>query len=174
MGASNYINHDNGIFEIELETFEQMKEWMLEEEQFEWMVDEDGNVSYEEVWDQLGYYNQDIVDEWLGHFADMVKHSNTGIEVVIEKRYNASAYNKGGKLIAKLELVSGYYDGVQVIVETDPEELFSGEYFDTKAELYEEYTPNNKRLLKLVKDNTQHMEVSARFSNGETMYSLAQ
>lgn len=174
MGASNYINHDNGIFSIELETFEQMKEWMLEEEQFEWMVDEDGNVSYEEVWDHLGYYNQDIVDEWLGHFADMVKHSNTGIEVVIEKRYNASAYNKGGKLIAKLELVSGYYDGVQVIVETDPEELFSGEYFDTKAELYEEYTPNNKRLLKLVKDNTQQIEVSARFSNGETMYSLAQ
>lgn len=172
MGASNYINHENGIFTIELENFEQMKEWMLEEEQFEWMIDEDGNVSDEDVWNQLGYHNQDIVDEWLGNFADMVKYSNTGIEIVIEKRYEAYVYNKGGKLIAKLELASGYYDGVQVIVETDPEELFRGKYFDTKAELYEEYTVHNKQLMKLVKDITQQIEVSARFSNGETMYEL--
>lgn len=171
MATNNFYNHENGIYMIETVDFNQMKEWMLDDEYFEWYSEEDGDSP---VWEQLDFENNEIVDNWLDNFRYEMREARPDIDIIQEDRYNARVYNKEGKLMASLEVVGGYYEGAQVIVETNPDNLeqYLG-YFETKAELYEVYTPHHKRLLKELSKNTKALQLMGTFSNGEAVYSLA-
>ena len=172
MGASNFYNHENGIYIIETATFEQMKEWMEEDEAFEWARDENGNVYDEEVWEQVSFYGYEEATEWIYNFKDYLKEvSNSKYDVIINDSFKGKVYNMNtNKLVAELEVQSGYYDGYQVIVETDPDELLDG-YFSNTTELLEQYTPNHKMLLKYLGKYTTQLGLVGQFSNGEAVYS---
>lgn len=171
MATNNFYNHDNGIYMIEMIDFNQMKEWMLDDECFEWYNEEDGDSP---VWEQLNFENQEILDNWLDNFRYEMRQARPDIDIIQDDRYNARVYSKEGKLMATLEVVSGYYEGAQVIVETNPDNLEQHlGYFETKTELYEVYTPHHKRLLKELAKNTKALQLMATFSNGEAVYSLA-
>lgn len=63
MATNNFYNHENGIYVIETTTFEQMKEWVEEDEAFEWSRDENGNVHDEDVWEQLDFVRYEEANE---------------------------------------------------------------------------------------------------------------
>lgn len=172
MATNNFYNHENGIYMIEMVDFNQMKEWMLDDEAFEWYNEEDGD---EPIWEQLNFENNEIMGNWLDNFQYVMSEERSDIEIILDGRYNAKVYNKEGKLMASLEVVSGYYEGAQVIVETNPDNLeqYLGGYYETKAELYEDYTPHHKRLLKEVAKHTKALQLMGTFSNGEAVYNLA-
>lgn len=171
MATNNFYNHENGIYMIEMIDFNQMKEWMLDDEAFEWYDEDDGDSP---VWEQLGYENDEIMGNWLDNFQYVMSEERSDMEIILDGRYNAKVYNKEGKLMATLEVVSGYYEGAQVIVETNPDNLEQHlGYFETKTELYEVYTPHHKRLLKELAKNTKALQLMGTFSNGEAVYSLA-
>lgn len=98
----------------------------------------------------------------------------------------AKVYSKTGKLLAELILASGYYDGVQIIVETDPYELLEhdydlfyndriGDYQDefVKSKLNEVYSEHNKTLFKVISNYTTPIVRVGGFSDGTSVYELA-
>ena len=172
MGTSNFYNHDNGIFLIPQTDFDQMKEWMETDEFFEWAREDGEPISNEMVWDELNMQLEEDARNWLENFKYYLEDElKSGYSILMKNNYEGQVYNKGGKLVASLELRSGYYDGCQVIVETDPHELFNGYYyFETQAELLEEYTPNHKRLLKYVANYTESIVRVGGFSDGTSLY----
>lgn len=184
MGTSNFYNHDNGIFVVGSTGYEQMKEWMLEDEVFEDV--REGGLTDEAVYEQMDFENEREFEEFFEegcYFEDNLRLN--GYELQKTNNYKAMVYNKKDKIVAELSLKSGYYDGVQLIVETNPYEIVELEqntdlYYNdrvedyqdefVKSKLYEEYTPYNKTLLKIIENCTNKLEVYAQFSNGETMY----
>lgn len=98
----------------------------------------------------------------------------------------ARVYSKTGKLLAELILASGYYDGAQIIVETDPYELLEdnydlfyndriGDYQDefVKSKLNEVYSEHNKTLFKVISNYTTPIVRVGGFSDGTSVYQLA-
>ena len=98
----------------------------------------------------------------------------------------ARVYSKTGKLLAELILEGGYYDGVQIIVETDPYELLEhdydlfyndriGDYQDefVKSKLNEVYSEHNKTLFKVISNYTTPIVRVGGFSDGTSVYELA-
>lgn len=172
MATNNFLNHENGIYVIETTTFEQMKEWMEEDEFFEWVRDENDNVHDEDVWEQVSLHSYEDATEWIYNFKDYLKEvSNGRYDVIINDSFKGKVYNMNtDKLVAELTVQSGYYDGYQVIVETDPYMLLDG-YFSNTTELLEQYTPNHKTLLKYLGKYTKQLELVGQFSNGEAVYS---
>ena len=172
MATNNFYNHENGIYVIETVTCEQMKEWMETDEFFEWTRDDDGNVRDEDVWEQVSLHAYEDATEWIYSFKDYLKEvSNGRYGVIINDSTKGKVYNMNtDKLVAELEVRSGYYDGYQVIAETDPYELLDG-YFSNKTELLEQYTPNHKMVLKYLGKYTKQLERVGQFSNGEAVYS---
>lgn len=172
MATNNFYNHENGIYIIETTTFEQMKEWMEEDEAFEWSRDENDNVHDEDVWAQVSFHAYDEVNAWIYDFKDYLKEvSNGRYDVIINDSTKGKVYNMNtDKLVAELTVQSGYYDGYQVIAETDPYMLLDG-YFSNTTELLEQYTPNHKTLLKYLGKYTKQLGLVGQFSNGEAVYS---
>lgn len=172
MATNNFYNHENGIYVIETTTFEQMKEWMESDEAFEWSRDENDNVHDDEVWEQVSLLGYQEATEWIYNFKDYLKNvSNGRYNVIINDSAKGKVYNMNtDKLVAEITVQTGYYDGYQVIVETDPDMLLDG-YFSNKAELLEQYTPNHKMLLKYLGKYTKQLELVGQFSNGEAVYS---
>ena len=172
MATNNFYNHENGIYIIETVTFEQMKEWMEEDEAFEWTRDDDGNVRDEDVWEQVSLHAYDDAAEWIYDFKHYLKIVSSGkYDVIINDNTKGKVYNMNtDKLVAELTVQSGYYDGYQVIAKTDPYELLDG-YFSNTTELLEQYTPNHKMLLKYLGKHTRKLELLGQFSNGEAVYS---
>lgn len=172
MATNNFYNHENGIYVIKTTTFEQMKEWMETDEFFEWTRDDDGNVRDEDVWEQVSLHAYEEANEWIYDFKHYLEIASSGkYDVIINDSTKGKVYNmKTDKLVAELEVRSGYYDGYQVIVETDPYELLDG-YFSNKTELLEQYTPNHEMLLKYLGKHTRQLERVGQFSNGEAVYS---
>ena len=172
MATNNFYNHENGIYVIETVTFEQMKEWMETDESFEWSRDENDNVHDEDVWEQVSWYGYEEASEWIYNFKDYLKEvSNGKYNIIINDSTKGQVYNVNtDKLVAELEVRSGYYDGYQVIAETDPYMLLDG-YFSNQTELLEQYTPNHKMLLKYLGKYTKQLGLVGQFSNGEAIYS---
>ena len=172
MATNNFYNHENGIYVIETTTFEQMKEWMETDEFFEWTRDDDGNVRDEDVWEQVSLLGYEEANEWIYDFKDYLKEvSNGRYGIIINDSTKGKVYNMDtDKLVAELTVQSGYYDGYQVIAETDPYELLDG-YFSNQTELLEQYTPNHKTLLKYLGKYTKQLGLVGQFSNGEAVYS---
>ena len=104
-----------------------------------------------------------------GYFGTSRMKAQPG-ELVFVARKPKGKYNMNtDKLVAELTVQSGYYDGYQVIVETDPYMLLDG-YFSNKTELLEQYTPNHKMLLKYLGKHTRQLVLAGQFSNGEAVY----
>ena len=172
MATNNFYNHENGIYVIETTTFEQMKEWVETDEFFEWTRDDDGNVRDEDVWEQVSLLGYEEANEWIYDFKHYLKEvSNGRYGIIINDSTKGKVYNMDtDKLVAELTVQSGYYDGYQVIAETDPYELLDG-YFSNQTELLEQYTPNHKTLLKYLGKYTKQLGLVGQFSNGEAVYS---
>lgn len=175
MSTNNFINHENGIYVLEQRTEQELKEGLLES----------------------GYQENEITEEFLQEERNFCEEMDCrelfskgcGLNYWLEEKgyqveqdknneFKARVFSKQGKVVADLILESGYYSGVQVIVETDPYKLFEmredGYYYGyTMAEVREEYTPNHKRLLKAIAQYTIALEKVGQFSNGEAVYEYA-
>jgi len=168
MSTNNFYNHENGIFTIPALTYEQAKEWLLSE-------DNDNRKTEKEITDKQIYdeiYVQLSLDceFFFENFADYL--AEKGYMLDQKDAYTAVVYNKQKKLVAELELRSGYYDGVQVIAETEPCKLERYLYLDEP--LYTQYTPNHKRLIKYVKEWTTPIIKVAQSDNGAAFYQYVQ
>jgi len=167
MSTNNFYNHENGIFTVPEMTYEQSREWLLNEENDNRTTEEkitDEQI-YDEIHDQL---NLDC-EFFFENFADYI--AEKGYTLDQKDSCTAVVYNKQENLVAELELRGGYYDGAQVIVETEPDLLERYLYLDEP--LYTQYTPNHKRLIKYVKEWTTPIEKVCQFSNGEAFYKYA-
>jgi len=184
MGTNNFYNHTNGIFVLPLTDFDQMKEWMEEDEAFEGLREERGEegITDEDVCEQLQFENdrdmEEFLKEQLGYFLE-----KEGYSISLSGDYEGKIYNPKGKLLAEVAVVSGYYEGAQLIVETDPYELLQNEhdlfYNDriedvqedfVKSKLYEVYSPHNKKLIKIIESCTEHIYKVGQFDNGVAVY----
>lgn len=166
MGAPNFYNHENGIFIVEGYTYEGVKEHFVECE----------GLSEDEINDEMIYNAMnDCNDDYYRDFMNCILTEDLekkGYNIGLGKNWSElTVYNSKGKWVADLELRSGRYDGVQLIVETDMYEKFDG-YFDTKDELLKQATPHHKNLLKVIANHTTPITCVGVFSNGEAVYEL--
>lgn len=164
MSTSNFYNHENGIFTLYQPTYKETINEIVEC----WEIEKE-DITEEIIYD----YQNSILEMEIECFKDNLQYllDKYGYYIVETQKYSYEVYNKASKIIAKIYFENGYYSGVQVIVETSPDELISYEYWNTKAELYEQYSPYHERLLQAVGKLTKHLGIYARFSNGETWYS---
>lgn len=167
MGTANFYNHPNGIFVLRTLSEKEARENLL-----------DRGYEADEITDDLIDYE---IDSTLDIECTDIFQGGTGINYFLETKgftvenqgdYCAKVFNKQGKLIAELSLESGYYEGVQLIVETNQDKLFDCEYFETNAELMEVYSPHHRRLIKAISQYTLPLGVVGSFSNGEAIYTL--
>lgn len=184
MGTNNFRNHENGIFVLPEVSFEQMKEWMQEDEFFEDI--RANGLTDEDVYEQIAFEEERNAEEFLEHQLGY-QLKEKGFTVTIEgDRWNEVMHVfRGEKKLAELHLEAGYYSGAQVIVETDPEKILpfyedtliddrTGDYRDepVKHKLYEMYTSNNKTMFKVIEQCTTALSLVGVFSNGEAIYSI--
>lgn len=165
MGTANFYNHGNGIFVLRTLSDSQARENLL-----------DRGYEADEITADLIDYE---IDSELEIECNDLFHEGMGINYFLETKgftvedqgdYLAKVFNKQGKLIAELSLESGYYEGVQLIVETDQDKLFDCDYFETNAELMQVYSPHHRRLIKAISQYTIPLGVVGSFSSGETIY----
>lgn len=174
MSTNNFINHENGIFLITQYSWEEAKNIVTE------YLKEDGvdrEPSDDEIETELDYLNYECaLDDFENNFYTLLYENRYRIKKIDEYNYNIYTPKKSecqrDKLVANVYLKSGYYNGTQVIVETDPNKLFDMGYFDTKAELLEVYTPHHKRLIKAIANITTPIYKVGNLSNGEAFYKL--
>ena len=180
MATNNFYNHSNGIFILELTEFDQMKEWMETDEAFEHYQEE--GFTDEDVIQELNFEHDQTMSEFLEHHLGYLLEEK-GYSVQMNGYYKATVCNAKNKVLAELEVTGGYYEGAQLIVETDPYELFHDHYdlfyndrIDdqqddfVKSKLYEVYSPHNKTLFKVIESCTTPLKRVAQFSNGEAVY----
>lgn len=172
MATSNFYNHPNGIFMI--------KELSLEDA-YEIYLEDALNIgeevqSYHEIDLEVLYsivsMDFEITLENIRYTLENELPYDMSSEKINENEFRI--YSKNNKVIAQLSIEGGYYSGAQIIVETDPYEIFGDyAYWDTKREMLEEFSPHNKRLFKYLETITYPLKVTASFSNGETIYEPA-
>ena len=141
------------------------------------------------IYQEMGFYEEmevnDIFEDGMGLNYQLELE---GLELIKDRNdwNRARVYSKTGKLLAELSLESGYYDGVQIIVETDPYELLYGhdglfyndrieDYQDefVKSKLNEVYSEHNKTLFKVISNYTTPLVRVGGFSDGTSVYQLA-
>lgn len=168
MSTNNFWNHENGIFVLQQLTEEEAKLNLLDND---WSEED---ITSEAIQNEISLYEHHDCEEFFEDGCGINYWlEEKGYTVVKEKgNYSAKVYNKADKLVAELKLESGYYTGVQVIVETDPDNLLDG-YYETRTELLEQYTPHHKRLLKYIGQYTKPLLKVGQFSNGEAVYQWA-
>lgn len=229
MGASNFYNHENGIFVLQRYSYEDVlemeiermlddtgwihqvardeviktmdsREWIEDEKNYkqvkELMNDEDWlsekakeEITDDMIYETMSFYEQidceELFEDGMGlnyqleiEGLDLIKDGDDWTR--------AKVYSKTGKLLAELSLENGYYDGVQIIVETDPYELLNGhddlfyndkieDYQDefVKSKLNEVYSEHNKTLFKVISKYTTPIVRVGGFSDGTSVYELA-
>lgn len=162
MATGNFYPHENGIFAITGESYEDTLEYLKSEYEEDEITDELINDYYHnsQAWAVEDYW------ERLRQFLPKT------LELHVDNMWGSKVYNKQGKLVARLEIRAGYYEHAQVIVHTDPYEIVEtqGWYWENNSELYEEYTPHNKRLFKAVEKSTTPLYIKGVFSNGGAVY----
>ena len=220
MGASNFYNHENGIFVLKTPDYDEVLEMELErlledEDLFDTdlAMEEFNNLSEDEkeeilasgedilvqmakreidddmIYQEMAFYEQieceDLFEDGMGlNYQLELK----GLNLIKDKDdwNRARVYSRTGKLLAELILESGYYDGAQIIVETDPYELLEhdydlfyndriGDYQDefVKSKLNEVYSEHNKTLFKVISNYTTPFVRVGGFSDGTSVYELA-
>ena len=92
---------------------------------------------------------------------------------VTMKRDDYVVTNSKNMIAAVLTLRGGYYEGGQILVTTDKDDLdkyngWNGYY--SNGDYVPCFTKYHKRILKVVSDYTVKLSVLARFDNGETIY----
>ena len=141
------------------------------------------------IYQEIGFYEEmeanDIFEDGMGLNYQLELE---GLDLIKDKNdwTRARVYSRTGKLLAELSLESGYYDGVQIIVETDPYELLEhdydlfyndriGDYQDefVKSKLNEVYSEHNKTLFKVISNYTTPIVRVGGFSDGTSVYELA-
>lgn len=172
MGTSNFYPHENGIFVIEGATKEVARESIIEGlkdvyNDKEELQEEIDGITDEQIYNEMNFLDEMMIEDYMEFLVDGLPYGMYGD---IKSSTEATIYNKQGKLIAELTLRSGYYSDAQIIVETDPEELLGDYYPETQTELYEEYTPHNKRLLDYIAKCTTPIKRVGRFSDGTSIY----
>ena len=145
----------------------------------------DDNTIYQEI----GFYEEmeanDIFEDGMGLNYQLELE---GLDLIKDKNdwTRARVYSRTGKLLAELSLESGYYDGVQIIVETNPYELLEHDYDlfyndriedyqdeFVKSKLNEVYSEHNKTLFKVISEYTTPIIRVGGFSDGTSVYELA-
>ena len=141
------------------------------------------------IYQEMGFYEEmevnDIFEDGMGLNYQLELE---GLELIKDRdEWNrARVYSKTGKLLAELILESGYYDGVQIVVETDPYELLEHDYDlfyndriedyqdeFVKSKLNEVYSEHNKTLFKVISNYTTPLVRVGGFSDGTSVYQLA-
>lgn len=110
----------------------------------------------------------DTIDNIVGDLEDK-GYSVSDIRMNTPRSFDSgmayAVFNKDNKVVAVLEVCAGYYSDANINV-----------YTDIEAEIEydrDEITHNKRdinRVVKIVKLYTTQYAVTARFSNGETMY----
>lgn len=172
MGTSNFYPHENGIFVVEGTTKEEARESIIERlkdmySDKEELQEEIDGITDEQIYNEMNFLDEMMFEDYMESLVDGLPYGMYG---EVKSLSEATIYNKQGKLIAELTLRSGYYSDAQIIVETDPEELLGDYYPETKEELYEEYTPHNKRLLDYIAKCTTPIRRVGGFSDGTSIY----
>lgn len=179
MGTSNFINHENGIYLIPEYTEEDAIEMLLENDS-ELTREE---ISDEDIYNELNFQNETLAKEFMEFMLpEWLKEK--GFQIKNESNWSFTVNNSKGKRLAEIYAESGYYSGIQIIVETDINELFQDDselYFDyrtndyseniVKARLDEVYSSNNKKLLKAIEKFTTPLVRLGGFSDGTSVYS---
>lgn len=229
MGASNFYNHENGIFVLPRYTYEEVLEMEIErmlddtgwiqgvaqDEVFEemrsgkWIQEEENNKKVQKLMNDEDWLSEkakeEITDDMIYQemaFYEQIDceelfEDGTGLNYQLELEgidlikdsddwTRARAYSKTGKLLAELILESGYYDGVQIIVETDPYKLLENDcdlFYNDKIEDYQDefvksklnevYSEHNKTLFKVISKYTTPIVRVGGFSDGTSVYELA-
>lgn len=146
-------------------------------------------ISDDMIYQEMGFYEQieceDLFEDGMGLNYQLELE---GLDLIKDRDdwNRARVYSKTGKLLAELSLEGGYYDGVQIIVETDPYELLEhdydlfyndriGDYQDefVKSKLNEVYSEYNKTLFKVISNYTTPTVRVGGFSDGTSVYQLA-
>ena len=141
------------------------------------------------IYQEMSFYEQIECEELFeGGRGLSYQLELEGLDLIKDKDdwTRARVYSKTGKLLAELILEGGYYDGVQIIVETDPYELLEhdydlfyndriGDYQDefVKSKLNEVYSEHNKTLFKVISNYTTPIVRVGGFSDGTSVYQLA-
>ena len=146
-------------------------------------------IDDETIYQEIGFYEEmevnDIFEDGMGL---NYKLELEGLDLIKDKNdwTRARVYSRTGKLLAELSLESGYYDGVQIIVETNPYELLEHDYDlfyndriedyqdeFVKSKLNEVYSEHNKTLFKVISEYTTPIIRVGGFSDGTSVYELA-
>ena len=141
------------------------------------------------IYQEIGFYEEmeanDIFEDGMGLNYQLELE---GLDLIKDKNdwTRARVYSRTGKLLAELSLESGYYDGVQIIVETNPYELLEHDYDlfyndriedyqdeFVKSKLNEVYSEHNKTLFKVISNYTTPIVRVGGFSDGTSVYELA-
>lgn len=141
------------------------------------------------IYQEIGFYEEmeanDIFEDGMGLNYQLELE---GLDLIKDKNdwTRARVYSRTGKLLAELSLESGYYDGVQIIVETNPYELLEHDYDlfyndriedyqdeFVKSKLNEVYSEHNKTLFKIISNYTTPIVRVGGFSDGTSVYELA-
>ena len=141
------------------------------------------------IYQEIGFYEEmeanNIFEDGMGLNYQLELE---GLDLIKDKNdwTRARVYSRTGKLLAELSLESGYYDGVQIIVETNPYELLEHDYDlfyndriedyqdeFVKSKLNEVYSEHNKTLFKVISNYTTPIVRIGGFSDGTSVYQLA-
>lgn len=160
MSTNNFYNHENGIFILPTYTLEEFIKEFGDDEHFE-------NAEEQDFIEALQFQEEQDAEEFLSINSFLAEELEKVYDLQ-EDQGTLSVYSKQSKLVAQLSLRSGYYAGVQLIVETEPIEIGFECY--TASEIRESYTPNHKRLLKIIAQHTTAINLVGSFSNGEAVY----
>ena len=158
MATGNFYPHKNGIFVLPSMTYDEAKR----------ALEEDYDVSDptdEEIATFIFLNEESNYEDFEENLACALDQYGMYYRTLSDDHYQVY---RNDRIVGEILLRPGYYAGMQVLVETDPDEL--GIYYDTKTELFEEYTSNNKTLFKAIDRVTRELAIVARFSNGETWY----
>ena len=158
MATGNFYPHKNGIFVLPSMTYDEAKR----------TLEEDYDVSDptdEEIATFIFLNEESNYEDFEENLACALDRYGMYYRTLSDDHYQVY---RNDRIVGEILLRPGHYAGMQVLIETDPDEL--GIYYDTKTELFEEYTPNNKTLFKAIDRVTKELAIVARFSNGETWY----
>ena len=200
MATGNFINHENGIFAVLETTIEDYMEDFIDSNYdnyrdyyFENDEEDDDYMAY---YDQFvkdvknGIYNDSMWDILSFYFEEEVEYTWETIKTAIEN-YGYSVWerncdtlvitntkNYDERYVATISRESGYYSGIQFIVDTDYLDQDYVETFDYEEdkdlpadEVFD--SEGAEKVIEIVGMYTTKLEVFASFSNGETMYSLS-
>ena len=159
MSTANFYNHPNGIYLVPEINEKDAANWLRDNGATDTEITPEAidNAIYE----ALEYDTEEFLDNLKYDYMD------AGYIAGLYSKNLLVVSNANGLEIAEIRLQSGYYKGVQVIFETEPEKLENGE---TYYPLYQWYSPNHKKALKILASHTNQVEQAYKFNNGEAGY----